>query len=96
MMFANSADPFSAVDELMPQQGGDIFTDPAASIPTPTRQPIAGSSTHQSPQSVGKINFGAPSSVSSSRRAMKAASRIHGQGWFVAFNAVLPGVYYGV
>lgn len=99
-MFAGSPDPFSAVGGLLPHHDGDVFTDPPISTPAPTPapapapQPVAGPSTSRSSRTGKAVDYGTPTLVLSPRHT--TGTPIPNQGWFVAFNAVIPGVYYGV
>ena len=112
LMFADSADPFSAVDVLLPRQGEDVVMHPQGEdvvmshegedIPTgppvtttiPTPQPIAGPSTSRTSRTGKAVDYGILTSALSSHHI--TGTPVPNQGWFVAFNAVLPGVYYGV
>jgi len=91
LMFADSPDPFSVVGGgLIPRQGGDVFTDPPIGTPAPAPQPVAGPSTSRSSRTGKAVDYRTPTP----HHAMGTA--ISNEGWFVAFNAVIPGVYYGV
>lgn len=95
-MFEDSPDPFSAVDGLVPRQTGSIFTDPPVSTPAPapTPQPVAGPSTSRSSRAGKAVDYGIPTHVLPPHCTI--GTGVPNQGWFVAFNAVIPGVYYGV
>jgi hypothetical protein len=91
-------DPFDAiVGGLMPRRGEDSSTDSPVSTQEPTPQPVAGPSYSRSSRSAVRAPDPKTStSTLSPRQVTKTARRIPNQGWFVAWHAVIPGVYYGV
>jgi hypothetical protein len=99
-MFADP-DLFSGVDGLMPQlEGGDDSRGAKSAIrsiaPVPEVQkhfpPPLTPQTAESSKSAGKRN--ASGSLPASPQRKFKLSR-PGDGWYIAHNAVLPGVYYG-
>ena len=94
-------DIFSGVDGLMPQpEGGDDSCEVKSAIqpivPVPAVQkhfpPPLAPQTAESSKSAGKRN--ASGSLPTSPLRKYKLSR-PGDGWYIAHNAVLPGVYYG-
>ena len=89
-------EPFSTVGMFAPRQGEGMAVDLPVNPPAPISQPVAGPSSSRLSPSVVKIDSEPSTSIPSSRRAMKAVRPDPTEGWFVAWNAVLPGVYFGV
>lgn len=95
-MFADR-DPFDAMLGFMPRQGENSPTDSPVGTQEPTPQPVAGPSRSQSSRpAIRAADPKASTSTPSPRYVTKTACRNSNQGWFVAWHAVLPGVYYGV
>lgn len=88
-------DPFAGVGTLMSHQDDGMSIEPPVSTPTPTPQPAIGPSNSQSQWTVIIANSQPSTSAPSSHRAAKATRLISNQGWFIAWNAAIPGVYYG-
>lgn len=94
-------DPFASVDDLMPQQleGVENLRGKLPGIRrvvrTPTTQNHLAPQVAESSKAASKRNANASSSSLIAPLEKSKVTR-PGDGWYVAYDAVSPGVYYGV
>lgn len=97
-MFAGS-DPFSAVAGMMSQQEGRYRTMPTTRSATPALPTLEQSGPSFTPQ-VAESSKAAWKHKASGFSSVQPLESLRlsrpGDGWYVAHNAVLPGVYYGM
>lgn len=88
-------DPFSVNNVPKPRKGKGPSTDPALDR-APATQPVPGPSNPRSSRSVITAPGPEPSASAPPRFIEKSMRSVPSKGWFVTWNAVIPGVYHGM
>ncbi|KAF9787403.1 hypothetical protein BJ322DRAFT_1107468 [Thelephora terrestris] len=106
LLFAGP-DPFSGVEDLMPRReefdnqrvietAAKSMT-PVLAMPNLSLAPGPANPSHAAPNRVGVLPKSTSDEVAeSSKSASSRKGPRPGEGWYVAYHAVLPGIYFGV